>query len=46
MFNPENAAGTVQTVQKISGKTMKKNVDCIASQIHKTSVGLAFVHAL
>lgn len=48
MFNPENAAGTVQfisklAVQKISGKTMKKNVDCIASQIHKTSVGLAFV---
>lgn len=34
MFNPENAAWTVQfisklAVQKISGKTMKKNVDGI-----------------
>lgn len=37
MFNPENAAGTVQiisklAVQKISGKTMKKNVDDITVQ--------------
>lgn len=37
MFNPENAAGTVQiisklAVQKISGKTMKKNVDDITAQ--------------
>lgn len=34
MFNPENAAGTVQfisklAVQYISGKTMKKNVEGI-----------------
>lgn len=37
MFNPENAAGTVQfisklAVQKISGKTMKKNIDGITVQ--------------
>lgn len=37
MFNPENAAGTVQSisklaVQKISGKTMKKNIDGITVQ--------------
>lgn len=52
MFNPENAAGTVQfisklAVQKISGITNEEK--CwrhyyIASQIHKTSIRLAFVH--